>query len=122
MATYLQDIRQGDDYVLKFDYGSTNDITGFEFTLTVKESFSDTDANAVLQYSAVAGSDPADDATHGIAYLRVPAATTKASEAGVYYYDVQVKTPTNQITTIVPPVDEYKDQLTIAPEVTRSIV
>ena len=119
MATYLQDIRQGDDYVLKFDYGSTNDITGFEFTLTVKESFSDTDANAVLQYSSIAGSDPSDDAAHGIAYLVVPSATTKAAEAGVYYYDVQVKTPSGNIATIIPPVDEYKDKVVIAPEVTR---
>lgn len=119
MATYIQDIRQGDDYVLKFNYGSTNDITGFEFTLTVKESFSDTDANAVLQYSSTAGSDSADNPLIGIAYLRVPAYLTKNAQAGIYYYDVQVKTPTGNIATLIPPVDDYKDKVVIAPEVTR---
>ena len=119
MATYLQDIRQGDDYVLKFDYGLTNDITGFEFTLTVKESFSDTDANAVLQYSSIAGSDSADNPLIGIAYLRVPASITKNAQAGIYYYDVQVKTTTGNIATLIPPVDDYKDKVVIAPEVTR---
>ena len=119
MATYLQDIRQGDDYVLKFDFGSACDITGYELTLTVKESFTDTDANAVLKYSSIAGSNSADAPLIGISYLMVPADITKLTEAGNYYYDVQVKTPQGNVATLLPPIDDYKDKIVIAPEVTR---
>lgn len=120
MATYLQDIRQGDDYVIQFDYGTDNDITGFEFWLTIKESFDDIDASAILQYSTTAGDDPSDDPTHGTAVMRVPASITKEAITGSYYYDVQVRSPTGQVATIVPPVEDYKDKIMIAPEVTRA--
>jgi len=121
MATYLEDIRQGDDYVLKIDFGTSNNITDFEFWLTLKNDFEDADANAVLQVSTVAGSDPADDPTHGIAYLRIPAATTKAIDPNSYIYDLQVKTDTGLITTIIPPNSDYKDRVKVIPEVTKAI-
>ena len=121
MATYLEDIRQGDDYVLKVDFGTSNDITGFEFWLTLKNDFEDVDANAVLQVSTVAGSDPADDPTHGIGFIRIPAATTKAAAPGSYIYDLQVKTDSGLITTIIPPNSDYRDRVKVIPEVTKAI-
>lgn len=121
MATYLEDIRQGDDYTLKVDFGTANNITGFEFWLTLKNDFEDSDAQAVLQVSTVAGDDPADDPTHGIAYVRIPAATTKAVEPSSYIYDLQVKTSTGLISTIIPPNSDYKDRVKVIPEVTKDI-
>lgn len=120
MATYLQDIRQGDDYVVKLNFGTTNNITGFEFWLTLKSDFDLPDSDAALQFMTTAGDYVGDDPLHGIAYLVVPAAITGDTEAGCYYYDLQCKTPTGLITTIVPPVDRYKDRITIAPEVTKA--
>lgn len=122
MATYLEDIRQGDDYVIKVDFGSTNDITGFEFWITLKQDFEQTDAQAVLQFTTVAGDDTADDPTHGIAYIRIPAATTKAIDPSSYIYDVQVKTTTGSVQTIIPPNADYTDRVKVIPEVTKAIV
>jgi hypothetical protein len=122
MATYLEDIRQGDDYVIKVDFGSDNNITGFEFWITLKQDFEQTDAQAVLQFTTVAGDDTADDPTHGIAYIRIPAATTKAIDPSSYIYDVQVKTTTGSVQTIIPPNSDYTDRVKVIPEVTKAIV
>lgn len=121
MAQYLEDIRQGDDYVLKVDFGTANNITGFEFWLTLKQDFEQTDAQAVLQVSTVAGDDTADDPTHGIAYIRIPAATTKTIDPNSYLYDLQVKTSTGLVQTIIPPNADYKDRVKVIPEVTKAI-
>ena len=121
MANYLEDIRQGDDYTLKVNFGA-NDITGFEFWLTLKNDFEDTDANAVLQVTSVAGSDPGDDPTHGIAYIRILASQTKQIIPGSYIYDLQVKTTSGLINTIIPPNSDYKDRVKVIPEVTKAIV
>jgi len=121
MANWMQDIRQGDDYVLKIDFGVSNDITDFEFWLTLKESFDDTDAQAVLQYHTKAGDYLGDDPTHGIVYLMIPAVATKAAIPGLYLYDLQAKDTSGQISTIIPPVEDYKDRVRIIPEITQGV-
>ena len=117
----MQDIRQGDDYVLKIDFGIGNDITDFEFWLTLKESFDDTDAQAALQYHTKAGDYLGDDPTHGIVYLMIPAVATKAAIPGLYLYDLQAKDTSGQISTIIPPVEDYKDRVRIIPEITQGV-
>lgn len=121
MANWMQDIRQGDDYVLKVDFGIGNDITGFEFWLTLKESFDESDAQAVLQFHTVAGDYLGDDPTHGIVYLVIPAVQTKAAIPGLYLYDLQCKDTSGQISTIIPPVEDYKDRVRLIPEVTQGV-
>lgn len=121
MANWMQDIRQGDDYVLKVDFGIGNDITGFEFWLTLKESFDESDAQAVLQFHTKAGDYLGDDPTHGIVYLVIPAVQTKAAIPGLYLYDLQCKDTSGQISTIIPPVEDYKDRVRLIPEVTQGV-
>lgn len=122
MAVFLQDIRQGDIYVTKLNFGTTNNITGYEFWLTIKEDFDLPDSQAVLQFKTTAGDYVGDDPVHGIAYLVIPPELTKAAVPGSYYYDLQCKTPQGTIITIVPTVDRYKDKIIIAPEVTQDTV
>lgn len=120
MATFLQDIRQGDIYITKLNFGATNNITGYQFWLTIKEDFDLPDSEAVLQFTTIAGSYDGDDPVHGIVYLVIPPETTKLASPGCYYYDLKCKTPDGLEITIVPTVDRYKDRITIAPEVTKA--
>ena len=120
MAQFLQDIRQGDEYIIKINFGTTNNITGFEFWLTIKSDFDLPDSEAVLQFTTTAGDYSGDDPIHGLVYMVIPSSVTGAAEAGHYFYDLQCKTSTGEITTIVPPVDSYKDRILIAPEVTKA--
>lgn len=121
MATYLEDIRRGDDYKVKFNFGA-NDITGFEIWLTIKHAFTDADADAILQYKITAGNDSADTPQTGICYMHIPAVLTKPLPLGSFFYDLQVRTPDGQIETIAPPNDEYKDKIKIIPEITQAII
>lgn len=121
MATYIEDIRRGDDYKVKFNFGDNN-ITDFEIWLTIKNAFTDTDADAVLQYKIIAGSDSADTPLTGICYMHIPAALTKPLPIGSFFYDLQVRTPDGQIATIAPPNEEYKDKIKIIPEITQAII
>lgn len=124
MAKYLPDMRAGDDYNIKLRILDNNsnvvDITGYKFWLTLKSSFEETDNLAVLQFNTIAGYNNNDDPTQGICYLAVPAALTKPIAAGSYYYDIQQEVGTN-VTTVLPPVADYKDKIIVVPEVTRAI-
>ena len=122
MAVFLQDIRQGDVYITKLNFGSANNITGYQFWLTIKEDFDLPDSQAVLSFHTTAGDYGGDDPAHGVAYLVIPPETTKLCTPGNYYYDLQCKTPDGTIITIVPTVDRYKDKVVIAPEVTQGII
>ena len=124
MAKYLPDMRAGDDYNIQLRILDNNsnvvNITGYKFWLTLKSSFEDTDASAVLQFSSVAGYNENDQPTQGICYLAVPAALTKPIVAGSYYYDIQQEVGIN-VTTVLPPVVDYKDKIIVVPEVTRAV-
>ena len=124
MAKYIPDFRVGDSYklslVVKDEFGVAVDITGYVFWLTLKAAFTDADVDAVLQFKTTVGDNPSDDALNGICNLYVPAADTKAVPVGKYFYDIQQLAGTD-ITTILPPVEDYKDKLSVLPEVTVAI-
>lgn len=124
MAKYLPDMRQGDDYnvklVIKDVAGVAKDITGYKFWLTLKASISDADAAAALQFSTTAGDNVNDDLLNGICYMAVPAVMTKIVLPGEYRYDIQQRVG-NSLTTVLPPIADYRDKLTVVPEITKSI-
>jgi len=124
MAKYIPDLRAGDDYNLKLTVndiaGLPVDITGYKFWLTLKSSYEDLDSAAVLQFSTTVGDNADDVALSGICHITVPASLTKPIPAGKYFYDIQQKVGTN-LTTVLPPIADYKDKVIVIPELTISI-
>lgn len=117
MAKYLPDIRRGDTYRIKIQYPAGTDITGYTHTFTVRTDYDA--ASPTISQSSVAGSASGDDVANGLAYLTVPAANTKV-DVGKYVYDLQMQAPGDEIRTLVPPTDDYKDPIRVVPEVTRA--
>jgi len=60
------------------------DITGWTLYFTVKESLTDTDANAKILLTFTSLSDP----THGLALLSIPAASIALLTNENYFYEV----------------------------------
>lgn len=125
MSNYLPNMRVGDDYSIKLIVQNPDktpqNITGFKFWLTLKTSFALDDAAATLQFITTVGHNPNDNAAAGECYIYIDGEQTKTIPAGSYYYDIQQKTLDGGITTIVPPIEDYKDKITVVPEVTRAI-
>ena len=119
MAQYTNDFRQGETKTITIDYGSGCDITGWEFWFTIRSDFDD--ADPVAQAHTTAGDDANDDVTAGLAHITLDSDVSALIEAGKYYYDLRVSkggTPPI-IKTLFPPIDDYKDKITIIPSVTK---
>lgn len=113
MATYIEDIRQGDTVVIAIDYGKGVDITGWKFYFLLREKLDD--AANVLQVMVTAGDNSEDDILNGLAHLTIPSTSTALLTPGKYYYAVKVDkggTPT-VIKTIVPPNDDANDKILV---------
>ena len=119
---HLPNMRQGDDYTVEIKYPIGTNITGFKFYLTLKASFDDLDAAAILQYSQVVGDNILDDALNGVLFFSVPASITATVAAGSYYYDFQQISIGGQVETLMPPIDDHKHKLIVIPQVTRATV
>ena len=90
--------------------GDAIDLTGAVLYTTVKQNIDDLDANAKIS-TTLAVTAPATD---GIAtWTIVPADTQYLS--GLYYWDVQLKSVTGKITTLI------RDMLEVVPDVTIRI-
>lgn len=111
MATYISDIRQGDTMVLALDYGQGIDITGWKFYFLLRNELSD--STNVLQVEVTAGDSPDDDVTNGLAHLTVSAVETGALQPGKYFYAVKVDKGNGVIKTLVPPVEDANDKVTV---------
>lgn len=119
MGTYVSDFRQGDTKIIKVDFGNGVNITGWVFWFTLRKEFGD--KNFVAQVTYNAGDNSMDDIFNGLAHITLDSDTSATIEPGKYYYDVQVSkggTPPN-IKTILPPIDDYKDRVTVVPGVTK---
>ena len=116
MTQYIPDFRRGDTTDIKIQYPTGVDITGYKFWLTLKNNFEDSDADAVYQISTVAGDNDNDDPVHGLVYLTIDIRI----EAGKYYWDIQSKSPDGIIKTIAPPISDYKNKVTVIPDITEN--
>lgn len=113
MGTYLKDFRQGDTKTIVMDYGNGVDVTGWEFTITLKESFGS--SKIACQATTIAGDNTLDDVNNGLVHLTIDSVISTAIKPGKYYYDVQVNKGGSppDIRTILPPIDDYKDRITV---------
>jgi hypothetical protein len=128
MSDYLPDLRQGDEYTLCIDMANDGvnptDLTGYKAWFTLKKDFADLDSQAALQFSSVAGDNASDTPLLGKIYLVIPSSIMSNVEAGVYFYDVQVKRPGADgegIKTLLPPWDNPLDTIQVLAQVTRAI-
>ena len=119
---YIPNIRAGDNYLLEIKYNNGTNITGYKFWLTLKAKFTDGDALAILQATTTAGDYPTDDPLNGICYLSVASAITAGLPIGNYYFDLQAKSATDEIATLLPPIDDYRSKITVVPQVTNASV
>lgn len=134
MAKFIPDMRVGSEYTLKIvikkEDGTPENITGYKFWLTLKAGADLATAAALnddaagLQESTTVGANTADDAINGIAYLVISSEKMKTVPVGDYFYDVQAKKPGNSglgITTLLPPITDVEDMVTVFPEITKAI-
>jgi hypothetical protein len=76
--------------------GNTKDITDYEFWFTVKDDYSQSDTNAVIQKNVTAHTDPTNGETE---FSLVPADTADLS--GSYRFDIQEETNSGTVNTLV---------------------
>ncbi len=115
MATYIEDFRQGDTKVFVIDYGKGVDITDWKFYFILRDELDDTE-NA-LQVMVTAGDNVLDDVANGLVHITVSATESAALTPKKFYYAVKVDkggTPA-VIWTLVPPIEDAKDRVTVVP-------
>jgi len=113
MGDYLNNFRQGDDKVITIQYPVGTDITGWTFWFVMNDKL-DTKTPTV-QISHLVGDNALDDGVNGLVYITIPSATTGLLKDGSYYYSVKRVDDSGNVKTILPPIDEYKDQVKVIP-------
>lgn len=101
MATVVNlEAVRGDDFSLNFSMKNTNDepvdITGWVFSMTIKDKTSRDDEDAVFQKDVSVHTDP----INGKSILTITHVESYELH-GVYKYDVQIKTSTNLVKTLM---------------------
>jgi hypothetical protein len=119
VATYIEDLFQGDTYRIKVQYPLGTDLTGYIHYLTLKSD--PNDAVPALQVTAVFGEHtadyPGDAATPPVAYIEATATMTDSVESGKYFYAVKAKAPNADELTLVPKAKDYRDKVFVAPKI-----
>lgn len=122
MSDYIADFRQGDSKVIKINYGTGVDITGWSFIFTMKLELDSTTIAA--QIKTTAGDNGLDDVANGLCYITLDSDTSYLLKPEKYYYDVQVNKGGSPavIKTILPPIEDYKDRVIVVPGLTKVTV
>jgi hypothetical protein len=108
----MSTIYRGDDFTFKFTFSgsSVTSITGWSFTLTVKDDLALTDTAAQLQVNSSSWTK-----SSLTAYCPITASQTLAIPSGSYWIDAKAKLATNTTFTILPPAQyKFKDSVTRA--------
>lgn len=113
MATYLEDIRQGDTKVIRLDYGKEVDITGWKAYFILRENLDDT--TNLYQVMTTAGDNAADDIANGLFHITLTAADTAQLEPNSkgLAYAVKVDKGNGIIKTLLPPLDDPNDKIKV---------
>lgn len=84
--------------ICKDSCGEAIDITGYTIYMTVKSlaNISSGDSSATIQKIVTSHTDP----THGITHIALTSTDTNV-DAGEYYYDVQMKSPTGAVSSCI---------------------
>jgi hypothetical protein len=113
MSDYIQNFRQGNTKVIKIDYGKGVDVTGWKYYFTLKNEIDD--VTNVHQTMTTAGDNALDDINNGLAFLTVDSTASALIPVGKYFWSIVVDKGGSPpvITTILPPIDDWKDKLEI---------
>lgn len=115
----IKDFRRGDTKHIKLSFNPLfYDITGWKFFLSLKKTFDD--PVAALAVVTTVGDHPADDIALGIVNIVITSAVSKTLTPGKYFIDIQrviAGNPPN-VLTIYPAVENYKETISIIPDVT----
>ena len=84
------------------------DITGYTIFFTVKQDETDTDANAKISKTVTSHTSP----TEGLSQVTLEPADTDL-DVRKYYYDIQIKDGSGNITTVVKDTFEIVQDITI---------
>lgn len=109
MGTYIPDFRAGDTYRIKIQYPVGMDLTGFIHWLTLETT-------PITQIQSTFGDHTGDSAN--VCYIELTPAVTKLIAVGRYQYALKAKAPSGDESTIVPPPEEYRDRVFVAPQLT----
>lgn len=117
MATDLKDFRRGDTFLLRFNWGTGKDITGWTMTFSLRDSFT---SALVTSVKRTAGDYPLDELLNGIFYYFYDSESSQALVPKKYKYDLQLVIPGThkQVHTLLPKEENYNEPLIILPDVT----
>jgi hypothetical protein len=106
-------VRKGDDTSIELTFTVNLDtpvnLTGYKLYFTVKKNRTDLDADALITVDWTTHSSP----TTGKTVLIIPSSATTNVKAGQYYFDIQWKTPSLAVRTLVSGICEITEQVTI---------
>lgn len=114
-VAYDTNINQGADWYINFVYQNTSpatpiNLTGYTAALQLRSLPSD--PTAALSLTSPSGGIVITGATGTLA-INATAAQTGAIQAGYYYYDLEITSPTAVVTRLV------QGQILVSPQVTR---
>lgn len=104
------------DFAVVDSDGAADDVTGWAFWFTVKESASDADADALFQVTSDDGGIVVDVLGSGIGRILVRSAHTKGKAAGKYQFDFQCRKGAagGKIETLTRGIFALTDEITLA--------
>jgi hypothetical protein len=117
VATDLKDFRRGDTFLLRFNWGTGKNITGWTMTFSLRDTFT---SALVTSVKRTAGDYPLDEVLNGIFYYFYDSASSQALVPKKYKYDLQLVIPGThkQVHTLLPKDENYDEPLIILPDVT----
>ena len=115
--------RRGDTFVFEFkrkviDANGAEfipNITGFEYTLTMKADFDDDQPE--LSGTVIPGDHVDDDPINGKVIFVIPSELTSLMEPGKYVWDIQEVNANGDVTTVLPEPEHYKEKAVVYPDV-----
>jgi hypothetical protein len=113
--------RRGDTVVFSITVtdrttGGPIDLTGYSIWCTAKSSLSDPDSAAVFQLTRSSGDIEVTGAENNVIRVTIPAAATVGFTGNrVLFYDVQIRSPSGRVTTVV------DGKMFVVQDVTRAI-
>lgn len=125
MSKYFRPIRVGREYPVVIDYardcgGSAPSKAGHEWWFTLKRELSHTDAQAVLKKKSAEGTQADADKAVGIGRIPITSSDTATIPPGKYYWELSEVAPDGSVRTLLPPPEDYTDQIVVVPAVQAS--
>jgi hypothetical protein len=117
MATELKDFRRGDSFKLRFDFGDGTNITGWNITFTLRDTFT---SDIVCSVKRTVGDYSLDEPLNGKFYFYFDPETSKTLIPKSYKWDIQLVIPGTfkDVLTLLPSEEYYNEPIKVLPDVT----